>query len=246
MSRRLRHGWPLGAWPPSPSGRGLLLRAARQRAGAPSRWAGLGVSHRPEAHRDAMISRLPRRLRTADPREGHRPGGGAGGLGPPGRYRPDAVLADAGRDGHRGRGAIGAAVVAGSAALPGSGQDKGIEVMTSIIVIRRFTGTRLARATSERRASSWWRSGSSCSPPVGPSRHRCPSRMGVDPGRPAWLGLGRWMNRLRTSATSNFSAGLSEALRDRPDLAASLNDLAAVLQRRGRCTEAVNIVSEAN
>ena len=128
MSRRLRHGWPLGAWPPSPSGRGLLLRAARQRAGAPSRWAGLGVSHRPEAHRDAMISLLPRRLRTADPREGHRPGGGAGGLGPPGRYRPDAVLADAGLDGHRGRGAIGAAVVAGSAALPGSGPDKGIEV----------------------------------------------------------------------------------------------------------------------
>ncbi len=141
--------------------------------------------------------------------------------------------------------AIGAAVVAGSAALPGSGPDKGIEVMTSIIVIRRFTGTRLASATSERRASSWWRSGSSCSPPVGPSRHRCPSRMGVDPGRPAWLGLGRWMNRLRTSATSNFSAGLSEALPDRPDLAASLNDLAAILQRRGRCTEAVNIVSEA-
>ncbi len=52
------------------------------------------------------------------------------------------------------------------------------------------------------------------------------------------------MNRLRTSATSNFSAGLSEALPDRPDLAASLNDLAAILQRRGRGTEAENIVSE--
>src|ERR1700730_14596478 len=71
----------------------LLLRAARQRAGARSRWAGLGVSHRPGAYRDTMISVLPRRLRTADPREGHRPGGGAGGLGPPGRYCPDAVLA---------------------------------------------------------------------------------------------------------------------------------------------------------
>jgi hypothetical protein len=106
----------------------LLLGAARQRAGARSRWAGLGVSRRPGAYRDTMISLLPRRLRTADPREGHRPGVGVGGLGPPGRYRPDAVLADAGRDGHRGRGAIGAVVVAGSAALPGSGLDRALRL----------------------------------------------------------------------------------------------------------------------
>ena len=48
--------------------------------------------------------------------------------------------------------AIGAAVVAGSIALLGFGLDSGIEAMASIIVIWRFTGTRLASATSERRA----------------------------------------------------------------------------------------------
>jgi hypothetical protein len=49
-------------------------------------------------------------------------------------------------------GAIGAAVIAGSAALLGFGLDSGIEAMASLIVIWRFTGTRLASATSERRA----------------------------------------------------------------------------------------------
>ena len=48
--------------------------------------------------------------------------------------------------------AIGAAVVAGSAALLGFGLDSGIEAMASVIVIWRFTGTRLASPTSERRA----------------------------------------------------------------------------------------------
>ena len=48
--------------------------------------------------------------------------------------------------------AIGAAVVAGSVALLGFGLDSGIEAMASIIVIWRFTGTRLASTTSERRA----------------------------------------------------------------------------------------------
>ena len=48
--------------------------------------------------------------------------------------------------------AIGAAVIAGSVALLGFGLDSGIEAMASIIVIWRFTGTRLASATSERRA----------------------------------------------------------------------------------------------
>ena len=48
--------------------------------------------------------------------------------------------------------AIAAAVIAGSVALLGFGLDSGIEAMASIIVIWRFTGTRLASATSERRA----------------------------------------------------------------------------------------------
>ena len=48
--------------------------------------------------------------------------------------------------------AIGAAVVAGSLALLGFGLDSGIEAMASVIVIWRFTGSRLASATSERRA----------------------------------------------------------------------------------------------
>ena len=48
--------------------------------------------------------------------------------------------------------AIWAAVVAGSVALLGFGLDSGIEAMASIIVIWRFTGTRLASPTSERRA----------------------------------------------------------------------------------------------
>ena len=48
--------------------------------------------------------------------------------------------------------AIGAAVIAGSVALLGFGLDSGIEALASIIVIWRFTGTRLASATSERRA----------------------------------------------------------------------------------------------
>ncbi|MGH3212474.1 MAG: hypothetical protein ACRDNO_32380 [Trebonia sp.] len=48
--------------------------------------------------------------------------------------------------------AIGAAVVAGSVALLGFGLDSGVEAIASVIVIWRFTGTRLASATSERRA----------------------------------------------------------------------------------------------
>ena len=47
--------------------------------------------------------------------------------------------------------AVGAAIAAGSVALLGFGLDSGIEAMASIIVIWRFTGTRLASATSERR-----------------------------------------------------------------------------------------------
>jgi hypothetical protein len=48
--------------------------------------------------------------------------------------------------------AIGAAIAAGSVALLGFGLDSGIEAMASVIVIWRFTGTRLASPTSERRA----------------------------------------------------------------------------------------------
>jgi len=93
-----------------------------------------------------MISLLPRRLHTANPREGHRPGGGVGGLGLPGRYRPDAVLLTLAAMGIEGGVAIGTAVVTESAGLPGSGLDRRIEAMTSIIVIRRFIGARLSSA----------------------------------------------------------------------------------------------------
>lgn len=48
--------------------------------------------------------------------------------------------------------AIAAALIAGSVALLGFGLDSGVEAMASIIVIWRFTGTRLASPTSERRA----------------------------------------------------------------------------------------------
>jgi divalent metal cation (Fe/Co/Zn/Cd) transporter len=48
--------------------------------------------------------------------------------------------------------AIAAAVLAGSVALLAFGLDSGIEALASIIVIWRFTGTRLGSATSERRA----------------------------------------------------------------------------------------------
>jgi divalent metal cation (Fe/Co/Zn/Cd) transporter len=48
--------------------------------------------------------------------------------------------------------AIGAAIAAGSVALLGFGLDSGIEALASIIVIWRFTGTRLASPTAERRA----------------------------------------------------------------------------------------------
>ena len=48
--------------------------------------------------------------------------------------------------------AIGAALLAGSVALLGFGLDSGIEAIASIVVVWRFTGTRLASATAERRA----------------------------------------------------------------------------------------------
>jgi divalent metal cation (Fe/Co/Zn/Cd) transporter len=48
--------------------------------------------------------------------------------------------------------AIAAALIAGSTALLGFGLDSGIEAIASIIVIWRFTGTRLASLAAERRA----------------------------------------------------------------------------------------------
>jgi divalent metal cation (Fe/Co/Zn/Cd) transporter len=48
--------------------------------------------------------------------------------------------------------AIAAAVIAGSVALLGFGLDSGIEALASIIVIWRFTGTRLTGVDAERRA----------------------------------------------------------------------------------------------
>jgi divalent metal cation (Fe/Co/Zn/Cd) transporter len=48
--------------------------------------------------------------------------------------------------------AIAAAVIAGSVALLGFGPDSGIEALASIVVIWRFTGTRLTGASAERRA----------------------------------------------------------------------------------------------
>jgi divalent metal cation (Fe/Co/Zn/Cd) transporter len=48
--------------------------------------------------------------------------------------------------------AIAAAIIAGSIALLGFGLDSAIEAIASLIVIWRLTGTRLASATSERRA----------------------------------------------------------------------------------------------
>lgn len=48
--------------------------------------------------------------------------------------------------------AISAAIVSGSVALLGFGLDSGIEAIASVIVIWRFTGTRLASSASERRA----------------------------------------------------------------------------------------------
>lgn len=48
--------------------------------------------------------------------------------------------------------AVGAAVAAGSAALLGFGLDSGIEALASVVVIWRFTGTRLTGPAAERRA----------------------------------------------------------------------------------------------
>jgi hypothetical protein len=62
-----------------------------------------------------------------------------------------------------------AAVVAGSVALLGFGLHSGIEAMASVIVIWRFTGTRLDSRPPSGAPGNWWRPASSCSPPTSPS-----------------------------------------------------------------------------
>jgi hypothetical protein len=57
---------------------------------------------------------------------------------------------------------VAAAVIAGSVALLGFGLDSGIEALASIIVIWRFTGSRLVGPLSERRAQKLVASASSC------------------------------------------------------------------------------------
>ena len=108
-----------------------------------------------------MISLVPRRLRAAG--GGNHATGGAGRCEAtqPARSAEWLRLARIARAlswitlawmGVEGGVAIGAAVAAGSVALLGFGLDSGIEAMASVIVIWRFTGARLASATSERRA----------------------------------------------------------------------------------------------
>ncbi|HEY5357793.1 MAG TPA: hypothetical protein VIJ82_08885 [Streptosporangiaceae bacterium] len=99
-----------------------------------------------------MIPLLPRRVRPADRREATGPAGGSADwlrLARVARILSWLTLAWMGIEGGV---AIVAAVLAGSVALLGFGLDSGIEAMASIIVIWRFTGTRLASASSERRA----------------------------------------------------------------------------------------------
>jgi divalent metal cation (Fe/Co/Zn/Cd) transporter len=51
--------------------------------------------------------------------------------------------------------ALGAGIAAGSVALVAFGIDSLIEVAAGLTIVWRFTGTRLASATSERRAQQW-------------------------------------------------------------------------------------------
>jgi len=99
-----------------------------------------------------MISLLPRRARAAGTCESTGPAAGSADwlrLARAARILSWLTLAWMGIEGGV---AIAAAVLAGSVALLGFGLDSGIEAMASIIVIWRLTGTRLASATSERRA----------------------------------------------------------------------------------------------
>ena len=110
------------------------------------------VLHRPGARRDVMTSPLPWQSPPADPCGDTGQVGVSAqwlGLARLARLLSRVTLAWMGIEGGVG---IIAAVAAGSVALLGFGLDSGIEAMASVIVIWRFTGTRLASATSERRA----------------------------------------------------------------------------------------------
>ena len=99
-----------------------------------------------------MISLLSRRTRDADRRTTAGPAAGSADwlrLARTARMLSWLTLAWMGIEGGV---AIAAALLAGSVALLGFGLDSGIEALASVIVIWRLTGTRLASATSERRA----------------------------------------------------------------------------------------------
>src|SRR6185437_8612020 len=124
----------------------VLLCPPGQGTGARPGRRAVGVLHRPGAHRNPMTTQLP----WPTP-----PGERAGRVPESAEWLRLARLARLLSwltlvwMGVEGGVAIGAAIVAGSAALLGFGLDSGI---ASVIVIWRFTGTRLASATSERRA----------------------------------------------------------------------------------------------
>jgi len=99
-----------------------------------------------------MISLLPRRARSAGQRQATRPAAVSPDwlhLARIARILSWLTLAWMAIEGGV---AIVAAAFAGSVALLGFGLDSGIEAVASVIVIWRFTGSRLACSTSERRA----------------------------------------------------------------------------------------------
>ncbi len=132
------------------TGGGVLPRTPGQGMGARPRRGGPGVLHRPGARRDAMIPLGPARLRPPI-RVVAAPAWSAEWLRLA-RLARTLSWVTLGWLGIEAGVAIGAAVTAGSVALLGFGLDSGIEALASIIVIWRFTGTRLLGTTAERRA----------------------------------------------------------------------------------------------
>ena len=111
----------------------------------------VGVLRRLGARRDTVISSTRPALSPCPNRPGARSRGIAG-VAPASPAGPAAVLAHAGLAGHRsgsGHRRRGGCRISGSAGLR-SGQRH--EALASVIVIWRFTGTRLTGATAERRA----------------------------------------------------------------------------------------------
>jgi hypothetical protein len=149
-SPRPEHGWTLRAWTPSPNRAPSAATRGRTRCEptTPTAWPGSTTpSCSTSRRRDGA---------TPPPTTAHRHSTGlvAGSvdwlrLARIARLLSWLTLAWMGIEGGV---AIAAAVVAGSVALLGFGLDSGIEAMASVIVIWRFTGTRLASPASERRA----------------------------------------------------------------------------------------------